>query len=355
MAAAVRVYLVTFRRPGLLPRAIASLRAQTFGDWVCEIHNNDPKDDNPAQVMATLSDSRFRLVLPPHPIGPIEAFNLAHKPAAEPYQSILEDDNWWEPDFLEKMIAALESHPEAGLGWSNMRIWRERDDGTWEDTGRMVWNLPRDSPPRIFLWPQLLQFGDAIYSNGSMLLRSSLASRLRTPAAIPGDMFEHARERLMDFPILLVPAPLANFSLTRQTMRSTDYAKWGATQALLGATFLSSVPMTPEAAAALWAHRRQMRPRSTNSLIYAGLLQRDWGFLRHATLADWALFSRGAMRRPFTAWRILSAKRQLNDVWRWLEAVTKARTEEAYRRGFKVLTEDTLIDKRADSISCPKS
>jgi glycosyltransferase involved in cell wall biosynthesis len=347
MAPRIRVHLITYRRPTLLPRAVASLRAQTFGDWICELHNNDPEDGNPARLVESLGDPRFQLVQPERRTGTVEAFNLAHRPAAEPYQSILEDDNWWEPGLLAALLAALESHPEAGLAWSNMRIWQELEGGGWEDTGRRIWNLPAEGPPRIFRWPQLLQFNDAIYSNGSMLLRSGLAGLLQTPAHVPGDMFEHARERMMPFPTLLLPAPLANFSLTRQTARSTDYSAWGSTQALLGSSFLACVPIAPAAAARIWARFRAMRPPSTSSLIFAALLGRDWGFLGHATAGDWRIFVRGVLRRPWTAWRILRARHRMPDTWRWLASVTELRTAEARARGFTELGPDTLLDKQA--------
>ena len=41
---AIRVYLLTCRRPELLRRALRSLVAQTFTDWVCEVHNDAPDD-----------------------------------------------------------------------------------------------------------------------------------------------------------------------------------------------------------------------------------------------------------------------------------------------------------------------
>lgn len=42
-----RVYLCTYRRNNLLSRALNSLLAQTFKDWVCELHNDDPEDSFP--------------------------------------------------------------------------------------------------------------------------------------------------------------------------------------------------------------------------------------------------------------------------------------------------------------------
>ncbi|HWA10698.1 MAG TPA: glycosyltransferase, partial [Opitutaceae bacterium] len=224
--ARVRIILLTFRRPALLPRAIESLRRQTFADWVCELHNGDPTDPDPGHLLAKLGDPRIQLVLPPRRTGPVEAFNLAHRPVPEEYQSLLEDDNWWEPIFLEKMIASLDAHPEVDLAWSNMRVWRELPGNQWKNTGDCVWSPEHWPRPRLFSWPQLLHVSDILYSNGAMLLRSPAAGRLIMPADTPRDMIEHTRERMMRYPILFVPEPLANFALTLLTFRSTDYTGW---------------------------------------------------------------------------------------------------------------------------------
>jgi Glycosyl transferase family 2 len=343
--ATVRVFLLTFRRSELLPRAIESLRGQTLRDWVCEVHNGDPADPFPGEHLARVGDPRFRLVTPPAVTGPVEAFNLAHHPAPEPYQSILEDDNWWEPSFLATMVAALAAHPEVELAWCNLRVWEEGPNHDWRDTGRSVWGLPADAPSRLLHWPQLIQFSDCLYSNGAMLLRSRTAAQLIIPADTPVDMIEQTRERQMSFPILLLPAVLVHYSLTARTMRTTNYLGWGQSQALLGASFLASVPLSEAARRELWRHRRTRRPRATNGLIYAGLLQGDFGFLRGATAGDWLAFGRGCVRRPWVAWKTLRTKRRLPSIWRHLLAATARRTEEARQRGFTRIDGGSLLDK----------
>lgn len=343
--ARVRVFLLTFRRAGLLPRALESLRAQTFADWTCEVHNGDPEDPFPGELLARTADPRFRLVTPPRRTTGVEAFNAAHQAAQEPYQTLLEDDNWWEPLFLERMVAALDARPDIELAWSNMRVWEERPDGSWMDARKTVWALPGGSPPRVFQWPQLIQFADMIHSDGATLARSRVVERLVMPADIPVDMLEQVRERQMDFPIMLVPEVLANYSLTRRTFRSTDYLGWGRSQALLGASFLASVPMTREARRLLWKDRRLQRPRSTNGLLFSALLARNARFLSGASPGDWLAFARGCARRPGVAWKILRAKRRFPTVWNHLCRVTAARTEEARRQGFVALDARSLLDK----------
>jgi hypothetical protein len=351
--ATVRVNLITFHRPNLLPRAVESLRQQTFTNWVCEIQNGDPTDEFPGRLIAELNDPRFTLRPSGRRTGPVEAFNLAHTPAREPYQSILEDDNWWEPCFLEVMLAEIARQPTASLAWANMRVWRELPSNQWEDTATCVWSRAHWTEPRLFHWPQLVHFSEILYSNGAMLLRSSAAAGLIMPPDTPRDMIEHTRERLMRYPILLVPQPLANFALTCQTFRSTDYQGWGKSQALLGASFLLQVPMTGAARRHLWAYRRKLRPRSTSNLFFSALLAGDRSMLRLANVADWLNFIAACTHHPRVAWAILRARQYHRSFWEFLNRCTAERTAEARARGFAVLGDDTLLDKQRPAVREP--
>jgi len=346
MGAQVRVYLITFRRPELLPRAVESLRRQTFTNWVCEVQNGDPADEFPARFFAELGDARFTLRAPDHLTGPVEAFNLAHHPAPEPYQSLLEDDNWWEPDFLATMLTEIERHPAVDLAWANMRVWQELEGNRWQATGKCVWATEHWKDTHLFSWPQILQFGDILYSNGAMLLRSAAAARLLMPATTPRDMIEHTRERLMQYPVLFVAKPLVNFALTRRTFRSQNIVGWGQCQALLGATFLRQVPLTAIACRQLWVHRGRVRPHSTNSLFFAALLAHKWSFLRHARPRDWLNFLLGCLRHPQVSFAILRVKQQQAEFWHYLNRITAERTAEAAAQGFSALAGDTLLDKQ---------
>src|SRR5687768_20382 len=93
----VRVYLFTYRRNHLLPRALDSLLAQTHRGWVCELHNDDPNDPFPGELVARINDPRITYVRHETNLGPTRTFNHAFRPVAEPFVSLLEDDNWWEP------------------------------------------------------------------------------------------------------------------------------------------------------------------------------------------------------------------------------------------------------------------
>ena len=175
--ATVRVFLPTYRRPHLLPRAIASLRAQTFSDWICDVHNDAPEDDAPRKLLVRMQDARFSLIQHERNLGGTATFNRFFKAVREPFYAMLEDDNWWEPDFLSGMLAAATAHQEITFFWANMRLWQEQPDGSFNETGRCVWPLEK-APYRKISWGQPSQFCGALHSHGAALVRSRLGTTL---------------------------------------------------------------------------------------------------------------------------------------------------------------------------------
>jgi glycosyltransferase involved in cell wall biosynthesis len=119
--AVVRVFLCTYRRPVLLERAVESLRRQTMTDWMCELHNDDPTDVAPAALVERLGDPRIRLVTHSQNYGATKTLNLPFSSSIEePFVSLLEDDNWWEPGFLERMLGALNRRPDVTVGYATL-------------------------------------------------------------------------------------------------------------------------------------------------------------------------------------------------------------------------------------------
>lgn len=332
MTARVRVYLSTYRRPGLLRRAVESLRAQTLTDWNCELHNDAPDDPEPARLVADLNDPRIRCVTHTTNLGATRTFNLFHQPVPEPYFSILEDDNWWYPHFLERMVQTLDAHPEISLAWANLQLWSEERDGTWRDTGQTIWQVAGCSAPVRIGWPQLLQASDALHSNGAMLVRTRDADTHRIPDETPQDSMEFVRERTYDA-LILVPDVLGAFAMTQGTWRSKTRLQWDRTQFLLMLSFLDHVPLTPAATARLWAVRRG-GARSTHVLFLVAFSRaRHLRLLGHAQLADWIAFARLLIGRPVLVARTLRARGVRPALWAFLDAQTQARCAAARSDG----------------------
>ena len=321
-----RIFVPTYRRPRLLPRALASLRAQTFPDWVCEVHNDDPADPAPAQLVARLADPRITLANHPRNLGGTATFNLFFRATAEPFYSMLEDDNWWEPDFLATMLATAATHPAVTVFWANMRIWEEQPDGEFRDTGRLVW--PAATAPQLMPWGQPAQIGGALFSHGAALFRSRPGDDFATPD-VPIAVTEPFRERGLPHPLVLVPQPVANFSLTRQSARSRDATEWAELQAMLAATFLRARPPDAAGLAQLWSDARAQRPTGTTNLILAALADPRCRFLlAPARAADWWVVLRGFVRRPGLYLRLRRSRRVHADWWTYLEQHTAARWQE---------------------------
>lgn len=330
--AVIRVFLPTCRRPSLLPRALASLRAQTFTDWICEVHNDAPEDEVPRRLVAETGDPRIHYHHHERNWGPVATFNHAFAGGPESFLSLLEDDNWWEPDFLATALAALEHHPQAVATWANLRLWREEADGGWTDTGQTIWTFPPDAPlpaPRLLHWPQPLQCFDGLHSNGAMLVRAEASRAALVPADLPFAVIEPARERLLPGGWLLLPQVLGHFALTRQTARDRDRSAWTRAQLLVAGSYFAAVRPDSSERRKLWAELRRQTPPATGLLFHLALTgQGPLTLLRHATPKDWLRFLAGAVRRPRTLARGLRFRHRHPQAWQAMREGARERTAE---------------------------
>ncbi|HKO11591.1 MAG TPA: glycosyltransferase family 2 protein [Acidobacteriaceae bacterium] len=334
--AACRVYLCTYRRPDTLKRAVDSLLAQTFTDWVCELHNDAPDDSYPRELVEEIGDPRITVVDHPRNLGPTRTFNLVFSEVRESFVTLLEDDNWWEPSFLSRMISEMERHPEVELAWSNMRMWQEKG-GAWHDLQRTIWNVDQDAEPLLFSFPHPRQIAGALHSNGAMLVRPRAIARHQIPCCTTFAAVEPVRERSFASPLMLVPAVLANFAITESTAQSRHESDWWHIQVLLTASFLRHVPLTRAAIARLWSEARRASTRNTNSLALTGIVfPHCRHILRFATLVDIFFLGRSLLRHPAEAARLLRLFSGRRELWDYLDCHTAARIAEARAAGFTV-------------------
>jgi hypothetical protein len=342
----VRVFILTFRRPELLRRALRSLLAQTFTDWTCEVHNDAPEDDTPRSILEELApgDARFEYRHHTTNWGPVASFNMVFGGGAESLACLLEDDNWWEPFFLQTAVAAMAANPDAALGWTNMRIWQERADGSWVDTGRTIWQTT--SPPPIALQPpEILQAFDALHSNGAMIFRPE-KFRVRTvPVNTPFAIIEQLRERAATGTYIFIPTLSANFAITQQTARGTDPVDWMQAKLLVAASFFEAVLVDQNTLRAIWTRRRQLVPPDSDIFFQLALVLRNFRLLRFAGVRDWAHFILGTLRHPARFLRALQFRHDHAEVWAWLQQQSRAFGEPARA---------TLVSKQ-DPLPCHAS
>jgi glycosyltransferase involved in cell wall biosynthesis len=313
-----RIYLLTYRRNDLLRRAINSLVNQTFTDWVCELHNDDPQDSFPEDYLRNLNDERFIYLLHDHTYGALRAFNLMYQGCNEQYVSLLEDDNWWEPQFLESLIRQLDKHKKVQVAWSNMYLWKENPDKSWSFLESTVWPVAEG---KTSIFPSLTykQAYSYLHSQGAMVVRNIQLKDLITPLSIRLDFVEPVRERAFQHPIMLIHQPLANFSVTLNTNRSKSIVGIHEHYVLLLSSYFKFVKPNSQLRIDIWNEIRMSPVRATNKLIYAGLLDKNCRFLlKSATLSDIIFFVLYNIKRPIILYRCIFAKRLYSELWNYL-------------------------------------
>ena len=320
----VRVYLFTYRRNHLLPRALDSLLTQTHANWICELHNDDPEDPFPRQLVEKLDDPRVIYVHHDRNLGPTETFNLAFRPVSEPFVSLLEDDNWWEPRCLSRLLSTMASHPQVHVGWVNMWKWQETERGDWEKRGTL-WPVTPNQDIVLFDVPDPRQACAPLHSNGAMLVRVSAATMFAVPKAMPIFAIEPVRERCYPGPLLLVTEPLANFAITRESWRSESADENMQVLVLLAQTFLAHRELSDGFYRQMWAACSGSLGHKHRVLVVAGLMVgRLTRVLKNARLGDLLLVAGWVLRHPVRFANLFKAKAEFPEVSAFLERASRA-------------------------------
>jgi glycosyltransferase involved in cell wall biosynthesis len=127
---------------------IASILAQTYTHWECIVIDGQSTDGSWAFFQKTAErDSRFRIYQEP-PNGIYDAWNKGIERAQGDYVYIATSDDTMMPDFLEKMLMALQACPTAGIAHCCLTLIDENGDTL--PTGQ--WNQ----------WKKIRFFGDWI-------------------------------------------------------------------------------------------------------------------------------------------------------------------------------------------------
>ena len=111
MRPTISIILPTCRRPDLLPRALASVLAQEFGEYECVI-----VDDGGAAPVEVPDDSRLRVLRHSTNLGLAHALNTGLDAAHGDYVTFLDDDDELTPDRLAMVMPAVKTN-DAVLCW----------------------------------------------------------------------------------------------------------------------------------------------------------------------------------------------------------------------------------------------
>lgn len=98
----------------LLAETLASLQAQGFQDWEAVVVDDGAPDDVAAAFAPFAADRRLRLLRTDNR-GLATARNRAIAVSSAPFIALLDGDDLYRPDYLARMMAAIEA--DAGLGF----------------------------------------------------------------------------------------------------------------------------------------------------------------------------------------------------------------------------------------------
>jgi glycosyltransferase involved in cell wall biosynthesis len=107
-APAVSVVIPTYHRPEPCVRAVRSALEQTFGE-IEVIVVVDGLDGATTAALAAIDDPRLRVLLPPQRLGNADARNHAIGHARAEWIALLDDDDLWMPDKLQRQIQLAQS------------------------------------------------------------------------------------------------------------------------------------------------------------------------------------------------------------------------------------------------------
>jgi glycosyltransferase involved in cell wall biosynthesis len=96
---------------------VKSVLSQTFHDWELIIVDDGSTDDTKKKIEPYLDDTRITYVWQTNQ-GQAAARNKAYQLSKGKYVAILDSDDYWAPQKLEKQVILLDSHPEVGLAYT---------------------------------------------------------------------------------------------------------------------------------------------------------------------------------------------------------------------------------------------
>lgn len=129
---AVDIIIPTYNRSDLLPETLKSVRDQNFSSWQCWIAEDGETKETLEAIKPFLEDNRFKYLPGEHAGFPATPRNRAIRKGNAKYVAILDDDDLWLLEKLEKQIEFLSSHPNCMLLGCNAFCWT--GTGRWDES-----------------------------------------------------------------------------------------------------------------------------------------------------------------------------------------------------------------------------
>lgn len=203
----ISIITPTYQHAAYIVPCLQSVRSQTFSDWEM-IVVDDGSTDGTQAILETISDPRIRFIRQEHKganrLG--ETYNTALAAAQGEFVAILEGDDWWPKDALEKRHSALRGknavlahgnalwHYTSSQGRTREILWRPADQFEFS----VLQNKPAGESLKAFL------AGENIISSQTVLIRRSALDKI-------GGFWKGGYLPLVDLPTWLELARVGEF------------------------------------------------------------------------------------------------------------------------------------------------
>ncbi|WP_159502280.1 glycosyltransferase family 2 protein [Microbacterium sp. 18062] len=135
----VSIVMRTKDRPDFLRRALRSISSQMFSAWEAVVVNDGGNPDTVDQIVQELAaDVRTRLTVRHHDTsrGRWQSANAGVLATSAPFLVLHDDDDTWDPGFLEAAVEYLEEHHDRDAVVSRIRVLWEQRTPTGFETAR---------------------------------------------------------------------------------------------------------------------------------------------------------------------------------------------------------------------------
>lgn len=135
----VTIVIPTKNRAELLMQTLASVRAQTFGDWEAVVVDDNSTDDTLVRLQqARLDDERIRYIVVPRPrFGAQAARNIGIEDARGDYVMLLDSDDLLAPFCLEQRVPVMQADPSLAFAVFPCECFQKEPGDV-----ALLWNVP---------------------------------------------------------------------------------------------------------------------------------------------------------------------------------------------------------------------
>jgi glycosyltransferase involved in cell wall biosynthesis len=132
----VSVVIAVYRcRPEYLIKALESAVSQTWEDLEIIVSDDSP-DASRRELVSSLGDPRIRYRHNSPTLGVARNHWICLREAAGKYVTILNHDDWFAPDFIERLAGRLDEHPDCALAFSDFYMVDAEGDTMLEESQR---------------------------------------------------------------------------------------------------------------------------------------------------------------------------------------------------------------------------